>query len=86
MAFNTSSMSREPVQSTGPVLPFDKGIAVLSGGSATVTTSFKEVEMAFVSSQTSNAARVSATSGATFTITGTGTDAVAWIAIGKGGR
>ena len=57
------------------------GVATLAGGTATVTIpGVEKVICVVASSQTSNAARYSATSGSGFTITGTGTDAVGWIA------
>ena len=86
MAFNKTSLTKTVLDVIGVATRAEYGIATLAAGSATVKTSFDVVEVAFAESQTSNAARVSATSGGSFTITGTGTDAVAWMAIGKGGR
>lgn len=86
MAFNFTSLSRKVLDVIGVAVREDYGIVALSGGTADVKTSLDIVEVAFVASQTANAARVSAISGGTITITGTGTDAVMWRAIGKGGR
>ena len=81
MAFYFTADSSQIVASIGHYEPLAVGSAVLSGGSATVTVpQAYVVKSAFCSSQTSNAARCSATSGNTFTITGTGTDRVDWIA------
>ena len=84
MAFNNTSLSGRylPVNGVQPNLVY--GISALSGGSATVTVpGNRQVISAWAQSQTSNAARVSATDGATLTLSGTGTDAVAWFAIVK---
>lgn len=83
MAFYyTSDMTKGPVQDIGTYTPFAEGSVVLSGGTATVTIAGASiVKSAFASSQTSNAARVSATAANTFTITGTGTDRVDWLAV-----
>lgn len=86
MAFNFTSMTRKLLDVIGVGVRAEYGIVALSGGTATVKTTFDIVEVAFVGAQTSNAAYVSASSGGSFTITGTGTDAVMWLAIGKGGR
>lgn len=81
MAFYYAVDSSQIVEQIGNFCPLAVGSSVLSGGSATVTVPQAYlVKMAVASSQTSNAARVSATSGNTFTITGTGTDRVDWIA------
>lgn len=81
MAFYFTADAQTIVEPIGKYLPIATGSTVLSGGSATVTVpSAFVVKSAFCSSQTSNAARCSATSANTFTITGTGTDRVDWIA------
>ena len=81
MAFYFSADSQSIIEPIGQYMPMAAGSTVLSGGSATVTVpSAYIVKSAFCASQTSNAARCSATSGNTFTITGTGTDRVDWIA------
>lgn len=82
MAFYYAADSSKLINPVGHFVPMAEGSAVLSGGSATVTVPQAfVVKSAFVSSQTSNSARVSATSGNTFTITGTGTDRVDWLAV-----
>lgn len=86
MAFNYTVLARKFLNVIGATVPVDYGIVALSGGTATVKTSLDVVEIGIAQSQTANAARVSATSGRSITITGTGTDAVMWMAIGKGGR
>lgn len=86
MAFNFTSMARRVLDVIGVAVREEYGIVALSGGTATVKTSFTIVETAFVSSQTANAARVSDITAGSFIITGTGTDAVMWRAIGRGGR
>ena len=81
MAFYFTADAQTIVEPIGKYLPIATGSTVLAAGSATVTVpSAFVVKSAFCSSQTSNAARCSATSGNTFTITGTGTDRVDWIA------
>jgi hypothetical protein len=86
MAFNFTSMARKVLDVLGVATRAEYGIGVLSGGALVVKTTFEVVEVAFASSQTSNAARISDITAGSFTITGTGTDAVMWLAIGKGGR
>ena len=86
MAFNFTSLSRRLLDVIGVATRAEYGIVALSGGTAVVKTTFEIVEVAFASSQTANAARISDISAGSFTITGTGTDAVMWLAIGKGGR
>jgi hypothetical protein len=82
MAFYYAADAAKIVEPVGHYLPFAEGSVVLSGGSATVTVpQAYMVKSAFCSSQTSNSARCSATSGNTFTITGTGTDRVDWLAV-----
>ena len=69
MAFYFTADAQTIVEPIGKYLPIATGSTVLSGGSATVTVpSAFVVKSAFCSSQTSNAARCSATSGNTFTI------------------
>ncbi len=81
MAFYYTANAAEIVEPIGHYEPIAVGSVVLSGGSATVTVPQAfVVKMAVCSSQTSNAARCSATSGNSFTVTGTGTDRVDWIA------
>lgn len=82
MAFYYTADTVDVVKSVGVLTQLVSGSVVLSGGSATVTiANARLVKMAIASSQTANAARVSATSGNTFTITGTGTDRVDYIAV-----
>lgn len=82
MAFHYTADSTKISEKAGHVLPFAEGSAVLAAGTATVKVpQARKVKMAIASSQTANAARVSATSGNTFTITGTGTDRVDWFAV-----
>ena len=81
MAFYFAADAQSIIEPIGQYMPMAAGSTVLSGGSATVTVpSAYIVKSAFCASQTSNAARCSATSGNTFTITGTGTVRVDWIA------
>ena len=83
MAFFYSADKREDIP-TGNNLPIVFGSVALSGGTATITVpGFKFVKCAFASSQTSNAARISAISANTFEITGTSTDRVDYMAIGQ---
>ena len=71
MAFFYAADAQGIMRVVGHFLQFVEGSAVLAGGTATVTVSQAfTVKSAFVSSQTSNAARVSATASNTFTITG----------------
>lgn len=84
MAFNNTSLSGRylPVNGVQPNMVY--GISALSGGTATITVpGNRQVISAWAESQTSNAARVSDTTGATLTLTGTGSDVVAWFAIVK---
>lgn len=84
MAYNNTSLSAAylPVNGVQPSLVY--GIATLGSGTATVTVpGNRQVITAWAQAQTSNAAYVSATSGATLTLSGTGSDAVAWFAIVK---
>ena len=84
MAFNQSSVGATyvPVNGVQPNIVY--GVVALSSGTITVTMpGNREVITAMAHSQTSNAARVSATSGATITITGTGSDIATWFAIVK---
>lgn len=81
MAFYFTADAQTIIEPIGQFMPLATGSTVLAAGSATVTVpSAYIVKSAFCSSQTSNAARCSATSANTFTITGTGTDRVDWIA------
>jgi hypothetical protein len=82
MAFFYAADSSKIVETVGQYVSLAEGSAVLSGGTATVKVpSAFMVKSAFASSQTSSAARVSATADNTFTITGTGTDRVDWLAV-----
>jgi hypothetical protein len=84
VAFNNTSLNAQYIESTGiqPRLMF--GITALSAGTKVVTIpGIRTVVTAWAESQTANAARVSDTTGATLTLTGTGTDNVAWFAIVK---
>lgn len=87
MAFDVTSQSPTRVENVGinHSLQMHAGVVALSGGSATVTIpGVDTVVFADASSQTANAARVSATSGQSFTITGTGSDIVMWMALCRG--
>lgn len=86
MPFNFTSMTRRVLDVLGVAVRAEYGVGVLSGGTLVVKTSFSLVEVAFAASQTANAARVSDVTADTITLTGTGTDAVMWMAIGRGGR
>ena len=84
MAYNQTALSARYLPSTGIQPNLVYGIGTLSGGALTVTTpGNREVITAWAEAQTANAAYVSATSGATLTITGTSTDVVTWYAIVK---
>jgi hypothetical protein len=82
MAFYYTANSQKLVEPIGHYMPMAEGSVVLSGGSATVTVAQAyKVKAVFPSSQTANSARCSAISENTFTITGTGTDRVDWLAV-----
>lgn len=82
MAFNNTSIAARSLEMLGSQPKIQYGIAALSSGTLDVTVrGGRTVVTAWCESQTSNAARVSATSGSVLTLTGTGTDAVAWFAI-----
>lgn len=84
MAYNNTSLSARYVGHIGVQTRLMHGIATLSGGAVTVTCpGVTTIENAWAQAQTSNAAYVSATSANTLTVTGTGTDVVAWFAIVK---
>jgi hypothetical protein len=84
MAFNNTSLTAQYVESTGVQPRLMHGIGTLVAGALTVTIpGIRTVVNAWAQSQTANAAYVSATSGASLTVTGTGTDVVAWFAIVK---
>lgn len=89
MAFNKSAttFNRDGtpllVENRGSYSGFAIGLAALSGGTATVTVpSLREVHWAIAQSRSANRAYVSADTGNTFTITGSGSETVAWIAYG----
>ncbi len=82
MAFNNTALDPQYLPSFGFQPKIQHGIVALSGGTATVTVKGgRTVVNAWAESQTSNAARVSATSGSTLTLSGTSSDVVAWFAI-----
>ena len=84
MAFALSSRSATLIKRVGVVSQpkMSYGVVALVGGTVDVTIpGAKRILAAFCESQTSNAARHSASSGSAFTITGTGTDIVEWLAI-----
>ena len=84
MAYNQTAISATylPVHGVQPNLVY--GIGTLSGGTLTVTVpGNRQVITAWAQAQTANAAYVSATAGATLTITGTTSDVVTWYAIVK---
>lgn len=84
MAFNNTSISATYLPSTGVQPNLVYGIGALTTGALTVTVpGNRQVITAWAQSQTSSAAYVSATSGATLTVTGNSTDTVAWFAIVK---
>ena len=83
MAFNfTAYNSTEvPVIGVQPKIYF--GIGTISGTTCDVTVKqLKTVIVAVTSTQDANVARVSATSGNGFTVTGTNTSVFGWIAVG----
>lgn len=82
MAFVYSAATQELLRNIGIFPGLVSGSVVLSGGTATVTIpGARLVKMAIASSQTANAARVSATSGNTFVVTGTSSDQVDYLAV-----
>lgn len=82
MAFNQTSLSARYLEVLGSQPKLVYGVSALSGGAATITVpAGRRVVTAWAESQTANAARVSATDGSTLTLTGTGSDVVAWFAI-----
>ena len=84
MAFNQSAVSPTYLPSTGVQPNLVYGVGALVSGSLVVTMpGNRTVITAMAHSQTANAARVSDTTGATLTISGTGTDVVTWFAIVK---
>lgn len=84
MAYNNTSISATYVPSTGIQPNLVYGIGALVAGALTVTVpGNRQVITAWAQSHTTNRAYVSATSGATLTVTGTSTDNVAWFAIVK---
>lgn len=86
MAFNISAQDPKAVEAIGSFTQIFEGTVTLSGGTLVVTIpGVGKVRNAIATSQTSNAARVSATATNTFTITGTGSDIVGWIAVCEGG-
>lgn len=85
MAFDVASQSPKAVEVVGSFLQAWTGVTTLSGGSASVTIpGCKKLVAVFASPQSSNAAFVTAAAAPSFTITGTGTDTVAWLAFGVG--
>lgn len=83
MAFNESARNPTPAEVVGSFFGGYFGTVALVAGAATVTIpGISNVFYAEASSQTANAARISATAANAFTITGTGTDIVMWFAIG----
>lgn len=84
MAFYYAADTTELLPSLGQYPQIVVGSVVLSGGTITVTVpNFSIVKGAIASSQTANAARVSAVSSNTFTITGNGSDRVDFMVWGK---
>lgn len=84
MAYNQTAISATYLPSTGIQPNLVYGIGTLVAGELTVTVpGNRQVITAWAQAQTGNAAYVSATSGATLTITGTSTDVVTWYAIVK---
>lgn len=84
MAFNKTSQTARLLNVIGAKCEMVCGMSTLSGGAATATVPpLKRVDGAMVTAQSANAANVTATSGNTFTIAGTGTDVVMWIAWGQ---
>ena len=82
MAFNNTSISSRYLEVLGSQPKLVYGIGTLVAGTLDVTVKGgRTVVTAWAESQTANAARVSATSGGTLTLTGTSTDVVAWFAI-----
>ena len=83
MAFNKTTITPTIIENVGTYSGFAIGVATLSGGSATVTVpQFRQVHWAIAQSRSANRAYVSADTGNTFTITGSGGETVSWIAYG----
>ena len=84
MGFNTTAQDPKIVEVIGSFAPVATGVVALSGGTAEVTVSnFESIDVALVHAHTANATRVTDITGNTFTITGTGTDVVMYLAVGK---
>lgn len=84
MAFNQGAYNGTYLASNGVQPNLVHGQAALDSGAVTVTVpGNRQVITAWAESQTANAARVSATAGATLSLAGTGSDVVAWFAIVK---
>lgn len=82
MAFNQTSIAGRYVETLGVQTKLVYGIGTLAGGTLVITVpAGRTVVTAWAHAQTANAAYVSATAGGTLTLTGTGTDVVAWFAI-----
>ena len=82
MAFNNTAINARYLEMLGNQAKIVYGIVALESGTKVVTVpGGRRVISAWAESQTSNAARVSATDGATLTLSGTTSDAVAWFAI-----
>jgi hypothetical protein len=86
MAYLVTSKSPTQVKNVGighaPVM--FTGVVALSGGTATVSIpGYSRIVSAFVSAQSSNATYVGATATNTFTITGTSSDVVMWMAFAE---
>lgn len=86
MAFEITAQDPTPVENVGieHSLRLFAGVSALSGGSKVITIpGVEKVVYAHGESETANAARVNTTSGNTFTVSGTGTDRFAWMALCK---
>ena len=82
MPFNNTAINARYLEMLGNQPKLVYGIVALESGTKTVTVpGGRRVVSAWAESQTSNAARVSATDGSTLTLSGTTSDAVAWFAI-----
>ena len=83
MAFNKTSQAARLLNVVGPKCEIVCGMTTLSGGAGTGTAvQLKTVHGVIVTAQSANAANCSATSGNQFTLGGTGSEVVMWLAWG----
>lgn len=84
MAFNRTSQTARLLNVIGAKCELVCGMTTLSGGAATASAPpLKRVDGVVASAQSANAVNVTATSGNTFTLAGTGSDVIMWMAWGQ---